>query len=46
MNIGDIILIDSIEFIIWFIEDGIYHIKDALNNGHCGDLFWLLAIKD
>ena len=46
MQEGDKISIEGVEFTIWLIEDGIYHIVDSEGNGFCGPEEWLINIKD
>ena len=46
MQIGDTIIIRGIVFTIWFIENGIYHVKDAEDNGYCGNEEWLININE
>lgn len=45
-NIGDIVIVQGVEYTIWFIEDGIYHIRDIDGNGHCGDEIWLNHVQN
>jgi len=46
MKVGDVILIDRLEWTIWLIEDNVYHIKNNKGNGMCGDLYWLNSLID
>ncbi len=45
-SIGDIISIRGVEYTVWHIESGVYHIVDSFGNGHCGDLNWLINIQE
>lgn len=41
MNIGTKVIINKIEFTIWFIENNVYHLIDKDGYGICGDIEWL-----
>lgn len=44
MNIGDKILINDVEYTLWLIEDGVYHLIDSNNRGVCYEEQYIISI--
>lgn len=46
MQIGDIIIINGVEYTVWLIEDNIYHIINENGHGICGDLDFIVNVTN